>query len=106
MKFAKFLHKVYGFLGKFYLADTRYMLRSGFITLYGSTCYHLKEYSRHDPENAKELFNLQHACLRNAIERSFGVLKKCFPIIASGTKAQYDVITLSKIVIACCILHY
>ena len=43
--------------------------------------------------------------MRNAIERSFGVLKKRFPIIASGTEAQYDVNTLSEIVIACCILH-
>ena len=105
MQFAKFLHKVYGFLGKFYLADAGYMLRSGFITLYRSTRYHLKEYSRHGLENAKELFNLRHVCLRNTIERSFGVLKKHFPIIASGTKAKYDVNTLSEIVIACCILH-
>ncbi|KAG6531882.1 hypothetical protein ZIOFF_005717 [Zingiber officinale] len=36
--------------------------------------YHLQEFTgqgRH-PENAKELFNLRHASLRNAIERIFG----------------------------------
>ena len=64
-----------------------------------------KNIPQHGPENEKELFNLRHACLRNAIERSFGVLKQHFPIIASGIEAQYDVNNLFEIVIACCILH-
>jgi len=33
------------------------------------------------------------------------VLKKHFPIIASGTEQHYDVDTMTKIVLACCILH-
>lgn len=33
------------------------------------------------PQNAKELFNLRHASLRNVIERVFGVLKKRFPML-------------------------
>ncbi|KAF2304510.1 hypothetical protein GH714_032854 [Hevea brasiliensis] len=52
------------------------MLRSGLIAPYRSIRYHLKEYSTRGPENAKESFNLQHASLRNAVERAFGVLKK------------------------------
>ena len=80
-------------------------MRSGFITPFRSTRYHLKEYSRHPPENPKELFNLRHASLRNAIERAFGVLKKRFPIIASGMVVKYDVDTISNIVVACYILH-
>ncbi|XP_050226165.1 uncharacterized protein LOC126675554 [Mercurialis annua] len=91
--------------GKFYLVDAGYPLRSGLITPYRSTRYHLKEYSISPPENAKELFNLRHASLRNAIERAFGVVNKRFPIIASGAEAQYDVDTVSEIVLACCILH-
>ncbi|CAN0893477.1 hypothetical protein LINGRAPRIM_LOCUS2786, partial [Linum grandiflorum] len=91
--------------GKFYLVDAGYGLRSGFITPYRHTRYHLKEYSHCAPVNAKELFNLRHASLRNAIERAFGVLKKRFPIIASGSEAHHDVNTRSKIVLACCILH-
>ena len=32
-------------------------------------------------------------------------MKKRFPIIASGTEAQYNVETKSEIVLACCMLH-
>ena len=59
------------------------MNRSRLIAPYRGVYYHLKEYSIRPPENAKELFNLRHVSLRNAIERTFGVLKKRFPIIAS-----------------------
>nr|KAJ0214489.1 hypothetical protein LSAT_V11C400206730 [Lactuca sativa] len=48
---------------------------------YRGVRYHLKEYSMRAPQNSKELFNLCHASLRNAIERAFGVLKRRFPII-------------------------
>nr|XP_043616213.1 uncharacterized protein LOC122588143 [Erigeron canadensis] len=68
--------------------------------------YHLKEeYSHHAPENPRELFNLRHASLRNSIERVFGVLKKRFPIIRSGTEPFYSCETQSSIFLACCILH-
>ena len=52
------------------------MNRSCLITLYWGVHYHLKEYYTHHFENTKELFNLRHASLRNAIEKAFGVLKK------------------------------
>ena len=81
------------------------MLRSSLIPPYRGVRYHLKEYSNHPPENARELFNHRHASLRNAIERSFGVLKKRFPIIASTAEPTYSVNTQSNIVIACCIIH-
>jgi hypothetical protein len=41
------------------------------------------------PQNYKELYNLRHASLRNAIERIFGVLKKRFPILASPPMYPY-----------------
>ncbi|KAK7364679.1 hypothetical protein VNO80_13420 [Phaseolus coccineus] len=91
--------------GKYYLGDAGFMLKQNIITPYRGVRYHLKEYSRRGPQNAKELFNLRHSSLRNVIERSFGVLKKRFPIIASGTEPHYDVDTMTKIVLACCILH-
>jgi len=65
----------------------------------------LKKYSRRGPQNAKELFNHRHSSLRNVIEKTFGVLKKRFPIIASGTEPHYDVDNMTQIVLACCILH-
>ncbi|KAK9999017.1 hypothetical protein SO802_018620 [Lithocarpus litseifolius] len=69
-------------LGKYYLVHAGYMNRGRLIAPYSGVCYHLKEYSSRPLENAKELFNLRHVSLRNAIERAFGVLKKKFPIIA------------------------
>ncbi|XP_034680813.1 putative nuclease HARBI1 [Vitis riparia] len=91
--------------GKYYLVDAGFQLKTGFLTPYKSTCYHLKEYSVHQPKNAREVFNLRHSSLRNAIERAFAVLKKRFPIIASGTEPHYPVDTQSDIILACCILH-
>ncbi|KAK2655220.1 hypothetical protein Ddye_008272 [Dipteronia dyeriana] len=91
--------------GNYYLVDAGYMLRSGLITPYTGLLYHLKEYSTDAPENYQELFNLRHASLRNVIERTFGALKKRFPIISTGTESHFPVWTLTKIVLACCILH-
>ena len=81
------------------------MNRSRLIAPYRGVRYHLKEYSVRPPENAKELFNLRHALMRNAIERAFGVLKKRFPIIASTIEPNYCVDTQNEIILACCILH-
>ncbi|KAL7234927.1 hypothetical protein ACSBR1_018404 [Camellia fascicularis] len=58
-------------LSKFYLVEAGYMLRSALIPHYRGVRYHLKEYSNHPPENARELFNHRHASLGNAIERAF-----------------------------------
>ncbi|XXG66422.1 hypothetical protein AAC387_Pa05g3906 [Persea americana] len=91
--------------GKFFLVDAGFMLKSGLITPYRGVRYHLKEYSSHEPQNEKELFNLRHASLRNVIERAFGVLKKRFPIVASGNESYFSVDTTSEIILACCILH-
>ncbi|XP_019253905.1 PREDICTED: uncharacterized protein LOC109232599 [Nicotiana attenuata] len=67
--------------------------------------YRLKEYSRNPPRNPRELFNLRHASLRNAIERAFRVLKKRFHIISSSTEPSYGVETQKLIIFSCCILH-
>ena len=87
------------------MVDTSYMLRSGLLTPYRGVWYHLKEYSTCAPQNAEELFNLRHAALRNVIERTFGVLKKRFPIISGATEPHYPVETVTEIVLGCCILH-
>lgn len=92
-------------IGKYYLVDAGFMLRAGFLAPYRGVRYHLKEYSKHAPENAQEIFNLRHASLRNAVERSFGILKKRFPIVASGVEAHYSFRTQTDIVLACFILH-
>ncbi|CAJ2662521.1 unnamed protein product [Trifolium pratense] len=92
--------------GKYYLVDAGFMLTSGLITPYRGVRYHLKEYSaKNPPQNYKELFNLRHASLRNAIERAFGVLKKRFEIISNSTEPNYGVKAQKLIIFACCILH-
>ena len=45
-----------------------------------------------------------HHCVM-LFERSFGVLKKRFPILGSGTEPYYSVETQADMVIAGCILH-
>ncbi|CAO2832536.1 unnamed protein product [Amaranthus hypochondriacus] len=52
----------------------------------------------------QQLFNLRHASLRSAIERTFGVLKKRFAIIAEN-EPQYSLRAQCKIILACIILH-
>ncbi|XP_076952223.1 uncharacterized protein LOC143625891 [Bidens hawaiensis] len=91
--------------GKFYLVDGGLPLKSTLIAPYRGVRYHLKEYSKRAPQNPRELFNLQHASLRNSIERAFGVLKRRFPIIRSTTEPFYSCETQSQIFLACCILH-
>ncbi|XP_035830047.1 protein ALP1-like [Helianthus annuus] len=93
------------FIGRYCLADAGLPHTSTLMAPYRGVRYHLKEYSTRAPENAKELFNLRHASLRNAIERAFGVLKKRFPIIRSTAEPFYSCETQSGIFLACCILH-
>jgi hypothetical protein len=55
------------------------------------------------PRNPKELFNLRHAHLRNAIERIFGVLKKRYKILLLAQ--EYSLQTQAQIVPALTALH-
>ncbi|XP_026417129.1 uncharacterized protein LOC113312604 [Papaver somniferum] len=88
---------------KFYLADAGFANMSQFITPYRGVRYHLKEFGGNRPKYAKELFNLRHASLRNAIERAIGILKRRFTILQ--LQPQYPFESQVKIVLACCILH-
>jgi len=83
----------------------RCKLKPQILTPYHGVRYHLKEYSRRGPHDARELFNHRHWLLRNVIERTSSVMKKCFPIIASGIEPHYDLHTMTNIILACCILH-
>ncbi|KAG6536181.1 hypothetical protein ZIOFF_001230 [Zingiber officinale] len=54
-------------------------------------------------ENTKELFNLRHASLRNAIERIFGIFKSRFKIFKTAPPFPYT--TQEELVLACARLH-
>ncbi|XP_026396375.1 uncharacterized protein LOC113291008 [Papaver somniferum] len=88
---------------KFYLGDAGFANMPQFITPYRGVRYHLKEFGGNRPKCAKELFNLRHASLQNAIERAIGILKRRFTILQ--LQPQYPFESQVKIVLACCILH-
>jgi hypothetical protein len=52
----------------------------------------------------EEKFNHLHSCLRNAIERAFGVLKMKWRILLS-IPHFHDPLTQTKIITACMCLH-
>ncbi|XP_050208076.1 uncharacterized protein LOC126657432 isoform X2 [Mercurialis annua] len=91
--------------GKYYLVDTGYSNRQGFIAPYLGVRYHLPEFrgANQLPRNARELFNHRHSYLRNVIQRSFNVLKTRFPILKLAP--QYGFHIQRDIVIAACVLH-
>ncbi|XP_072151435.1 protein ALP1-like [Setaria viridis] len=68
--------------GKFYLVDSGYPNRPGYLSPYKGTKYHLPEFRQGPmPKGMKETFNFAHASLRNCVERSFGVLKMKWRIL-------------------------
>ncbi|KAI8031058.1 putative nuclease HARBI1 [Camellia lanceoleosa] len=91
--------------GKYYLVDSGYLNMEGFIAPFQGVRYHLHEYRGANllPRNAKELFNHRHSSLRNAIQKSFKVLKTRFPILKVAP--QYAFHIQRDIVIAACVLH-
>jgi DDE superfamily endonuclease len=86
--------------GKYWLGDAGYGCTEHVLTPYRGVRYHLKKQklAGQTPENAKELFNLQHASLRNVIEQIFGILKRKFKIL--GTTAEYSIDTQIHLVIS------
>ena len=55
------------------------------------------------PQNACELFNIQHSGARNVIERIFGVVKRCFQLMVAAP--EYSLEVQGKIIRAICVLH-
>lgn len=86
-------------LGKFYLVDLGYENEPGYLAPYRSAMY------TEDPEERglKEIFNTNHASLRNVVERSFGVLKNKWRILFDIP--NYHQTKQSKIIVACMALH-
>jgi hypothetical protein len=69
-------------LGRYYLVDSGYPNQDGYLSPYTGTKYHLPEFRLAGPPTGKkEIFNHAHSSLRNAIERTFGVLKQKWRIL-------------------------
>ncbi|XP_028108003.1 uncharacterized protein LOC114306876 [Camellia sinensis] len=89
--------------GKYYLVDAGFTNMPGFLAPFRSQRYHLQEFHGCQYSGPKELFNHRHLSLRNVIERTFGVLKKRFPILRS--MPNYKSTRQGPLVIACCVVY-
>lgn len=52
----------------------------------------------------RELYNASQIRTRQCVERSYGVLKRRFPILSLGMRLR-DLDTVRNIIVSCCILH-
>jgi len=82
---------------KYYVVDSGYPYKKGFLTLYRSSrnrivSYHMSQFNtNHPPRNKHELFNRWHASLRSVIERTFGVWKKKCRILSKFPRYNIEV---------------
>ena len=90
--------------GKYYLVDSGYPNRKGYLAPYKGQRYHVPEWQHgRRPVGLKKVFNYHHASLRNVIERSFGVLKMKWRILLKVP--SFPVNKQSQIIVACMTLH-
>ncbi|KAL0957210.1 hypothetical protein HGRIS_014896 [Hohenbuehelia grisea] len=92
--------------GKYYLGDAGFPACDSLLVPYRGVRYHLNEWRKAGnlkPANPKELFNLRHARLRNAIERIFGVCKRRFKLMTAAP--EYSIATQAMIPCALAALH-
>ncbi|KAL5554275.1 hypothetical protein UlMin_041676 [Ulmus minor] len=91
--------------GKYYLVDSGYSNKPGFLAPFSNVPYHLRDTRRRAGgiNGPTELFNYRHASLRNCIERCFGVLKARFPILRYMT--NFSLIRQREIAMCCFVLH-
>ncbi|XP_066333987.1 uncharacterized protein [Miscanthus floridulus] len=68
-------------LGRYYLVDSGYAVREGYLGPYRSTRYHLEEFSRREADTLEEKFNFHHFSHRSVVERAFGFLKSRWHIL-------------------------
>ncbi|KAG4991332.1 hypothetical protein JHK87_024789 [Glycine soja] len=86
-----------------HLVDAGYTKSPGFLAPYRGTRYHLNEWIGNTPQSYKELFNFCHASAQNAIERSFGILRKRWSILR--TPSFFDIKTQIRIINVCFVLQ-
>ena len=103
----KFLLVIWcSFSGKYYLVDSGYANRIGYLAPFKGSTYHLPEFRlrRHRPPQGKyELFNFSHSSLLNVVERAFGVLKQKWRILKGVP--SFSPRMQKHIIIACMALH-
>ncbi|KAG8379759.1 hypothetical protein BUALT_Bualt07G0122800 [Buddleja alternifolia] len=96
---------------KYYLVDAGYSHRLGYMGPYKgeNIRYHLEDFRRartsqlRAPRNMKEKFNYLHSSCRNIVERTFGVWKARWNILAN--MPYYHIDTQREIVLATMAVH-
>ena len=94
------------FLGKYYLVDSGYPNRTGYLAPFKGSTYHLPEFRirrQRAPQGKFEIFNFLHSSLRNVIEHAFGVLKQKWRILKA--MPSFPPRRQKHIFIACMALH-
>ena len=92
-------------VGKYYLVDSGYPTRTGYLGPHRRTRYHLDQFVRGGPPtNSRELFNRKHSGLRSVIERTFGIWKAKWRIL-DRKHPKYELNKWVKIVTATIALH-
>jgi len=61
--------------GRYYLVDSGYAGKHGYLGPHKRHKYHLKEFDDRPAQGPNEVFNFHHASLHNVVERLFGVVK-------------------------------
>ncbi|XP_035542071.1 putative nuclease HARBI1 [Juglans regia] len=90
--------------GHYYLVDSAYPCTRGFMPPYPRERYHRSDrQGQRGFRGYKDYFNHRHSCIRNVIERTFGVLKSRFRILR--LMPGYKVGRQGDLIIACCTLH-
>ena len=82
---------------KYYVVDSDYPNRQGFLAPYKSSRnnvvrYHMSQFNYgHPPRNKEELFNRYHASLRSVIKSTFRVWKKKWRILFDFPRYSIDI---------------
>ena len=86
------------------MVDSGYPNRQGYLAPYKGTKYHLQEFRLGTmPRGIRETFNYAHSSIRNAVERSFGVLKNKWRMLKGIP--SFPLQKQTKIIVACMTLH-
>ena len=94
---------VFSIAGKYYLVDSGYANRRGYLAPYYDINYHLCDRRRVGRDHKKKIFNYHYASLRNVVERTFNIWKNRFRILRGVP--HYPLQTQKDIIIACTNVH-
>ena len=92
------------FAGKYYLVDSGYPMRKGFLAPYKGERYHIGEFRPSEVlHRLEERFNYLHSSLHSVIERTFEVWKNKWKILRH--MPRFHIRTQSLIIVATMVLH-